>query len=901
MAPGLHEFLLRLKALFLKRRLERDMADELAFHQAMLREKLVHEGVASVDLDLMTQRRFGRSAKWNERLRELWQFRSLEILGRDVSYSVRVLRKSPGFTLIAVLTLALGVGANTSVFSVINGLLLRPLPVSDSNQLVVVGTRDDTFKGANYSLSEPMFRGLEHRSRLFTEVFAFNHATMQVKSGRVNENVDGQIVSGDYFTALETPPLLGRALSAADDVRGGNPTGFGVVISDGFWLRWFNRAPNVIGQKLEIDNTLFTVVGVMPKRFIGADPVQVPELWVPLPAEPLMHGSRNMTKAGHHAWWLTVMGRLRPGATLAEAEADVSAGSSAVLHAMIPDAAWVTGLEKRHFRFFAESGSAGFTYIRQFFSKPLFVVFAMCGGVLLLACLNLASLLMARGTVRQKELATRLAMGATRSRLVQQLLVESFLVAVAGTVAGLALAPVIGQSLAALLLSGQKAIHVDTSLDLRVFAFAALAATLAALLIGLVPALRATSSNLNEQMKHGQHTTLAYERKGILPRVMMAAEMALALMLVIAAGLLAASVVRLYRSGSGFDARGLENISLSMDQQPLKGDALNEFYRRMEEGLRRQQGVKDVSLALMVPFGHFIWDDNLIGPAGKIDNIYQNTIAPDYFRTMRVPPREGRDFTWNDTSSGGFKLILNEAAVKALFPDGHALGRFVADAEGKNKERYEVIGVVGNIKFEDLRSPAPPTAYHALPQEDWGMTRSYFAVVRTDGPAAPLIGAAHALAVQMVPEVPMPTMTSAEDMERDVMSAERMMALLSVFFALCAMAVTAIGLYGTLAYATARRTGEIGIRMALGARRAQVARMVFLQNAAVALAGTGVGVLAALLASRALASFLYGTSVRDPWVFAGSILALGLIASAASLLPALRAAGIQPMQAIRCE
>src|SRR5215469_5215406 len=255
MAQKLHEFILRLKALFLKRRMDRDMADELAFHQAMLKEKLLRQGIALADAEAETRRRFGRPGCWHERLREVWQFRGLENLARDVSYSVRVLRKSPGFTIVAILTLALGVGANTTVFSVINGLLLRPLPVPASDQLVVIGT-DDTSMRVNYSISEPMFRGLEHRRRLFSEVFAFNHATMQVKGNNGNENVQGQIVSGDFFSALQTPPLLGRTLTPADDVKGGNPSGFGVVISERFWQRWFNRAPNVIGQKLEIDNTL---------------------------------------------------------------------------------------------------------------------------------------------------------------------------------------------------------------------------------------------------------------------------------------------------------------------------------------------------------------------------------------------------------------------------------------------------------------------------------------------------------------------------------------------------------------------------------------------------------------------------------------------------------------------
>jgi hypothetical protein len=268
---------------------------------------------------------------------------------------------------------------------------------------------------------------------------------------------------------------------------------------------------------------------------------------------------------------------------------------------------------------------------------------------------------------------------------------------------------------------------------------------------------------------------------------------------------------------------------------------------------------------------------------------------------MRIPLFEGREFQWNDSTSTGLKIILNQAAVRQLIPDRDPLGQFLVDKEGETTHRYQVVGVVGNAKYDDLRAPAPPTGYLPMMQDNGQHSRSYYAVVRTEGPSAPLAGAAHALAVQTVPNIPMPVMTSMTEMVSDSMSAERMMALLSVFFAVCALVVTAIGLYGTLAYATARRTSEIGIRMALGARRAQVARMVFVQNAAVAIAGTGAGGVAALLASRALASFLYGTSTRDPWVFAGSIIALAMIASAASLLPAFRAAGIQPMEAIRCE
>jgi predicted permease len=898
MGQNLHEFLLRLKALFQKRRLDRDMADELAFHQQMLEEKLLRNGVAQSDAPAAARRAFGSASRWHERLRELWQFRSVENLLRDVVFSARVLRKSPGFTAVALLTLALGVGANTTVFSMINGLLLRPLDVPQSGRLAVLGI-DMGFPNTNYSFSEPLFRAVEHRQEAFAQIFAFHHSMLQVKGNGGNEEESGEMVSGEFFNALETAPLLGRTLTAADDRKGGNPAGFGVVISEGYWERRFNRAPNVIGQKLVINNTAFTVVGVMPKQFIGANPLTRPDLFVTLATEPVLDGARNMTDPGLNTWWLTAMGRLQPGVTLEQANAQIGSASQAIVHEAGSDPEWIGRMQKQHARFVAENGSGGFTYVRLIFRKPLTAVFAMCGGILLLACMNLASLLMARGAARQNELATRLALGATRRRLVQQLLVESLLIAVMGTAAGLAISPLVSRSLAAILLSGEGDLYVDTSLDIRVFIFAAVAAVMASLLVGLVPALQATSGSLNEQIKGGQHTTQAHERRRTLPKLMMAGEVGLALMLVVGAGLLASSLVRLYRSGTGFDPHGVENISFSMDNQPLKGDALMQFYRQVGDGLGRQPGVTSVGFASIVPFTHTVWDENMsAGPVRDAD-IYHNRVGPGYFQTMGIPMFEGREFTWNDTPSSGAKIILNQAAAKLLFPHSSALGQTVTANEDKTKISYEVVGVVGDAKYEDLRSVAPAGAYLAMTQANARQSPSYNVVVRVQGAAGPVADAARRLGMSLDSGIPAPKMTSMASIVDESLSAERVMALLGVFFALCALTVTAVGLYGTLAYATMRRTNEIGIRMALGARRAQVVRMVFFQNAGVSLVGTTVGLAAALLASRALASFLYGVSARDPWVFAGSIMALVLIASTASLLPALRSARINPMAAIR--
>jgi predicted permease len=893
----INEFLLRFKALFAKRRMDREMAEELEFHQAMLREKLLRQGVPEVSVDEVARRRFGNLMRWHERLRELWQFRTMENLRRDFSFSVRMLRKAPGFTTVAVATLVLGVGANTAIFSLVNGLLLRPLPVPHSEELAVVGIQQGR-PTPGYSFPEPFFRGVEKRREIFSQAFAFDSTVLQVR-GRSNvEAINGDFVSGEYFDALETPPLLGRTLTPADDVTGGNPAGLAVVISEPFWKSWFGGAQDVIGRKLEINNIVFTVAGVMPKSFIGADPIRQPAIYVPLAVEEIFGGPRSMIAAGYHGWWLSVMGRLKPGVTVEQANTALLTMSMPIVHEVVPDGGWVARAEKNHFHFTAEPGSKGFTYIRLVFRRPLIAVFAMCGGVLLLACLNLASLLMARGAARERELATRLAMGATRARLIQQLLMESLLVSLTGTTIGLAAAPFVSKALAAMLIGGARGrgLSVDTSLDWRVFAFAALASVVVALLIGLVPAWRATSRNLSDHIKEGHFAGHARERK-IVPQTMLAVEVGLALMLAVGAGLLTTSLMRLYRSGAGFEPRGLVNLALRTDKLPLEGDQQWMLYRQFGDELSHQPGVRSVSFTQLVPLTGAGWDWDFSAPGGSLHNSHVNAVGPEYFATMRIGFLDGRDFGWNDTTTTGLKVILNQTAARLFFPGENPMGRAVSRV-GKS---YEVIGVVGDAKYEELRAPAPPTIYLPIMQNADQGKPSYTVIARVDGSAAPLAGAARLIATRLAPDIPAPVMTTMDQVFDESISSERVMALLSVFFAVCALLVTGIGLYGTLAYATARRTSEIGIRMALGARRAQVVRMVFRENSLVAVVGSAVGLIAAVLASKALASFLYSTSSRDPWVMVGSVAAVVLIASAASLIPALRAARIEPMDAIRHE
>jgi predicted permease len=896
---SLRVVLSRCTALLRRRNLDADLNEELRAHLAMAMEEHVQRGMTRQQARTEALREFGGVTQISE-YRVGRGFPLLSQFGRDLRFGLRQLHRSPGFALTAILTLALGLGANMAVFSLINGLLLRPLPVPHAEALTVIRSFRSDGKNFSYFFSEPTFRAIAKRRDAFDSVVAFARTTLQVRSGTGTVEISGALVSGAFFNMLETAPLKGRVLTPADD-REGAPGVYDVVIGEGFWRTWFNGDPNVVGRTLKIANQSFTVVGVMPKSFIGADPVQRPQIFLSIQAEPVVNAPYSSLKSGFQSFWLNILGRRRAGVTLEQADAAMAATSNAVLSESTTDAGAVKDYEANHFRLAAESGSNGFTYLRLAFRKPLMVVMALCGGVLLLACLNLASLLMARATARERELATRLALGASRGRLVQQLLMESLIIAVLGTLVALATAPLVSQGLAVLLLGAQRNVVLDTAPDIQVLGFAALLTAVTAILIGLLPALRATGGALNAQMKRGGPGSVGQTQAAHrwLPRLLMSVEVALALMLVVGAGLMASSLMRLYRTGLGFDPKGLVNLDLAMGKQPLEGDALLRWYRQYAETLAHKPGVKNLTYAGMSPISGGMEARSYGTPYSNGDKeIYANEVGPAYFATLRIPLLAGREFRWEDSIASGYKVILNETAAKTLFPGRNAIGQTLPDGD----RRFEVIGLVADAHYLSVSGAPPPTAYTAMTQSS-DKRPSYTMMVRLEntGQAASLADAARKLMVQMAPEVPAPVMTTMSAQIDDSISSERMMAMLSVFFAACALLVTAIGLYGTLAYATARRTSEIGIRMALGAQRAQVVAMVFRENAWVAIGGSLAGLVAALVASRVLESFLYGTSVRDPWVMVESVAALILIASAASLLPAMRAARIEPMAALRTE
>lgn len=886
-------FRLRFVALIHRRRLQKEYAEELSFHQHMMEERLRREGAAPSEARDAARRAFGNASRFREQLSEIRQFSGLENILRDLAYAVRVLRKSPGFTLTAILTIALGIGANTTIFSLINGLLLRPLSVPDAHRLAVIGYAE---RSVEYSFSVPLFRAVEHNPGAFENILAYGGAQLQIGDRGGSTLVPAAEVSGQYFLTLGVPPLLGRYLTPADDVPGASSSGLAAVIAERYWRSALHSDPRIIGRPLLISKVPFTIVGVMPERFIGADPTARPQIFIPLAAEPLVDAPIDMTALGYHGWWLTVIGRMKPGVSLQQAQASLASATEDVLSGPDSDAQWSPDARRSHFRFTVDPAPGGYSYIRRFFRQPLQLVLGLCCLMLLLACLNLASLLFARAAAREHELATRVAVGASRRRLLQQLLTESLLLSTAGAALGLLAAPFVARSLAVLLLERFTGSTLDTSLDWRVLAVAVAGTVLATILVGLAPALHATGSSIHLRLKGIQATRPSIARRSV-PQILLTVQIALALMLVTGAGLLSTSLVRLYRTGFGFDARNLCSVSLSMLKQPLDGEALFHWYQSLQESVMAMPGVQGAAELEIVPFEGSSANGLYSRPGIQAQNIDENIVSPGYFHTMRVPLLNGRDFAWTDSAHEENRIILSRSTATLLFPRENPLGQQVIDDSG---DHYRVIGVVGDAKYSDAREAAPPMVYLPITQRKVHKP-SYTLVARVEGPLAPFAGAVRNLLARTAPEIPAPVFSTMSSTLDQSLSAERMMALLSLFFAACALLVTAIGLYGTLAYRTARRTSEIGVRMALGAQRGQVVSLIFRQNVAVTVTGAIAGLAAALLAARALSSFLYGTSTHDPLVLACATCLLAAVAGVASLLPAIRAARIDPLTAIRTE
>jgi putative ABC transport system permease protein len=813
----------------------------------------------------------------------------MQSLLNDLRYGARTLLKKPGFTVVAVLTLALGIGANTAIFSVINAVLLRPLPFREPGRIVSVANVDLKEGGDPFVSSWPDFNDWRAQNQSFEKLAAFNPRDLNLAGAGEPLRLRGAMVTSELFPLLGASPQLGRGFTAEED----RPGAHAVILGQDFWRRHFNADPRAVGRTLDINGLSYEVVGVMPAGFefpYSAEPV---ELWVNAGIDgegraPLM------AQRGNHN--LSVVGRLKPGVPLAQAQSEM-ARIAEDLAKQYPDTN--TGF-----------GARVTPYLESLVGDLRFALLLLLGAVgcvLLIACANVANLLLARGAARQREVAVRAALGASRWRVVRQLLTESVLLAACGGAAGLLLARWGTDSLMAFVpQSLPRAARPEV--DAGVFGFTLLVSLLTGVLFGLMPAWQAAKVDLTEALKEGGRSGDGARGKR-LRGALIVAQVAVALVLLVCAGLLVNSFWRLQRVEPGFDPHNVLTFSVSLQgaryDQP---QARENFYQQLLARVSALPGVTSASASTVIPLSGsnsdagFAVEGVPTDPAQPYPNItYLRVVRPDYFRTMNIPLREGRDFDEHDTLRSAPVVIVNETLARKYFPNQNPLGRHINPAFGVDERGIlwrEIVGVVGDVRHASLREESGPEAYVVQAQAPWRTTN---VVARTSGDPRALIPAVRREVGALDPTLPVYAAKPLEDYLATSLARPRFGAVLLAVFAVVALALTLLGLYGVMSYTVAQRTREIGVRIALGARPRDVMRLVIRQGAILTLLGIVIGAAAAFAATRLIKSFLFEVSADDGLTFAVIAGLLAAVALLACYVPARRATKVDPMVALRYE
>lgn len=884
---------LRLRSLFLRRRVDQELEEEFQFHLDQQIDAGIQNGLSPLEARQQALTALDGIQVRKEECRDMRRLNFFDHLMQDIRYAVRVLRKSPAFTIVAILSLALGIGANTAIFSVVDVLLLRPLAVPQPNQLQLI-----TFTakaGPRYFFNYPMFEMIRDRNQVFSGTFAWSSRRFQTPVDGEMELVDGAFASGDFFTALGVLPVIGRTFGRDDDQPAGGKNGPVAVISDGLWARRYGKSPSVLGKSIVLNAVGLTIIGVMPAGFFGAEVGALPDVWVPLNLQRQLEGTQCISSP--HCWYLSAIGRLKPGVSSEQAGAQLRAISLGIMQDAEPPVRSDRRAEFLRQTLGVEPGSAGFTGIRRRLRTPLRVLMALVGFVLLIACANMANLLTARAQARNKEVAVRLAMGAGKSRVIRQFLTESLLLAIGGAAGGFLVAIVATKSLVALLSTTDNPIHLDLQPDWRILLFTAAAGIGAGLLFGLAPALRATRLGVGAALKERSHQIQNSAARFGFARVLLGFQVALSLVLVAAAGLLASSLVRLWTSSPGFDPSGVTVVNIDTTKLPQKGPAVLDVYARILERARTLPGVESATLLSTTPLTNRGWDEFITIPS-RSDlpedqrDAFINAVGPQMFDTLHVPLLAGRDINEGDTRLSAKVAIISENAARRWFPNG-ALGQDVQ----LEKSTLRVIGIAGNTKYSNLREDFPLTLF--VPYTQWNQTG--FIALRTRAPLRQTYAIFHDMLRQVAPGAPIRTIRTMDQQVSESLSSERLTAFLSLFFAVLALLLTAVGLYGVLAYSVSRRTSEIGIRMALGARRSNVVWLVIREAMGHTAFGAFAGIAAVLASSKLIASLLYGVKPHDPATMFLAILLLALVCAIAAWIPARRASRLDPMAALREE
>ena len=867
------------------------MDAELRFHMEAYTDDLVRSGVPLQEAMRRARLEFGGVERVKEEGREARGVNLTESLMQDVRYGARTLIKSPGFTIVAMLTLALGIGANTAIFSLVRGVLLRGLPFRDATRILQI--QETTGGGGRNPVSYPNYLDWKAQSHSFEEMAAYSNAEFIVDGSDKAERIYGEEITETYFPLLGVQAALGRTFLPEENQT---PMARAVaMISYGLWQRVYSSDPHVIGKRIRLNNFAYTIVGVAPRGFSGFS--DSAEAWIPFmmrdAAWPEVAKFDFLHSRDVH--FVKVLGRLHPGASIPSTTTEM-ASIAANLQRAFP----IENKERGISVWPAAEGLIGT------FRTPLLVLLAAVGLVLLIACANVINLLLARSVARNRELAVRLSLGATRARLLRQLVTESVLLSLFGAGAGIVLASW-GTGALLRIMPVELPSFVSVRVDREVLLFGCGLALFTGLLLGLIPALGATRIAPAESLKEG-----AKGSGGIRSRrtggVLVAVEVAVCLVLLIGAGLLLQSLRRMLTADPGFKPDHLVTLRFYVPARNFERDGKNRFGPRLAEAIATVPGVQSAAVSFIDPF---VWSGFSRGftleghsplSAAEIDEVYYQEIGPNFFHTMGIPLKAGRDFTTHDDLQAPGRVAVNEAFARRYWPQESALGKRLKYGPADSHYAWmEVVGVVGDSKFESLRQNADdsPVLYGALLQSEVIMNMSL--VARTQSDPAAMIGTLREAIQRFDPEIPVYNVATIGDRMRGSVSEARSYATLLALFAGLALALAVVGIYGVISYWVTQRTHEMGIRMALGARSEDVLRLVIWEGISLMLAGVAAGALCALVVTRAMRSMLFEVSAADPWTYIALTALLLLVGAFAAYVPARRATRVDPMVALRYE
>ena len=849
-------------------------------------------------------------------------------LWQDLRFALRILAKNPGFTLIAVLTLALGIGANTAIFSVLDSVLLRSLPVSHPEQLVVLSDPDEhgssfgSEGGDRSLLAYSEFEYFRDHNEIFSDIFTADSQLPErevtipdssFKTGAQKESARIRLVSGDYFATLGVTPAAGTFFTRdVDRARGGSPI---AVLSYAFWRRRFGLDPLALGKTIQIRQTSFQIVGVTPPGFFGETVGAFPDLWIPMmmqdsiyPGRDLLTPSKDLTNM--HTW-LQVMARLKPGVTPEQGKASINVVFKGLLESKVGVS--ISAEERRHSldqRINLQRAARGSSVLREHFGEPLKILMAMVGFVLLIACANVANLLLARGAARQREFALRIAMGAGRARLIRQLLTEGLLIAVTGAAAGLLLA----QWTDALLLrmvsgasSGPPSIHLELQPDARVLGFTVGVALLTAILFALIPSLNSTRLDLTPVLKSTPTGTSSESSHRRFPagKILVVTQIAVSVILLVSAGLLVRSLSRLGQVNLGYNRENLLIFRVDAAPGGYKGGAIPRFQLDL---LRRISAIPGLRGATVSKDGLFSGSESadpiaVEGYTPKPDEEMHSRmdhVGPGYFSTLGIPILMGREIEAQDAPGGIRAAVINQTFAHRFFPNTNPIGKQVRDTYSGNPAEMVVVGVAADAKYNDLREKALPRIYAPLANPMWENPAAFYEI-RTYADPQAVTAALRQVVQEADPTLPPIKVHTMSGLVVDSLQTDRFIEQLAGAFSLLALLLAAIGLYGLMAYTVSRRTRDIGIRLALGAEPGNVLWRVLRETLALVLIGITIGVPFALGGTYLMRSMLFGLGFADPVAILLAAALLTIVAAFAGFLPAWRASHVDPMVALRYE